>query len=150
MGPLFKLFPGRFTVVGLRVKDCLRDFLCLLLHRHGSLALAVTEVVQLGTTDRAALFHLYLGDTWGVNREHTLYSLAKADTADGEIRIDSRAFAADDDPGVLLDTLFVTFNNAGMNANGIAYLKLDEVGLKLFFFDGGDDAHVRNIGRKVI
>jgi hypothetical protein len=37
-----------------------------------------------------------------------------------------------------------------VDADGIAYLKRDEVGLKLFFFDGGDDAHVRNIGRKVI
>jgi hypothetical protein len=37
-----------------------------------------------------------------------------------------------------------------MDADRIAYLKRDEVGLKLFFFNGGDDAHVRNVGRKVI
>ena len=128
----------------------LRDFLRLLLHGYGSLALAVAEIVQLGAADRTTLLDLELGDTWGMKGKYTLCTFTKADATNGEVGIDARALAADDDACVLLDTLLVTLDDACVNADGVTHLEGDEVGLELLFFDGGDDAHVRNGVRKVV
>lgn len=128
----------------------LSDLLRLLLHGDGGLALAVTEIVQLGTANRSALLDLELGNTGRMKGKHALDTLAEADATHGEVGIDAGALAADDDTCVLLDTLLVTFDDACVNADGITHLERDEVGFELLFFDGGDDAHVRNGGRKVV
>jgi len=85
-----------------------------------------------------------------MKRENTLDTLTEADATDGEVGINASTLAPDHDAGVLLDTLLVTFDDACVDANGITDLELDDIGLELLFFDGGDDAHDRNGGRKLV
>jgi hypothetical protein len=127
----------------------LGDVRRLLLDGHGGLALAVAEIIQLGTADGTTLLDLNLGNSWRMKGEYTLYTLSEADATDREVGVNARSLATDDNAGILLDALLVTFDDTRVNADGITHLKGDEVGLKLLFFDGGDDAHVCIGGRKV-
>ena len=117
------------------------DFRSLLLHRGGCLALAVPEIVQLGTTHRSTLFHLDLGDTGRMDGKHSLDTLTEADATDGEIGIDTGTLATYHDACILLNSFLVTLDDACVDADGIPDLKRCDVGFELFFFDGGDDAH---------
>jgi hypothetical protein len=84
-----------------------------------------------------------------VNREDPLHTLAEADAADGEIRIDTSAFSADHDPRILLDTFFVTLDHACVDTDGIAHVERDDLGFELLFFDGINDAHDWKCGRNL-
>ena len=81
--------------------------------------------------------------------EHTLYALSETDATDRKVGVNARTLATNDNAGILLDALLVTFDDTRVNADGITHLKGDEVGLELLFFDGGDDAHVCIGGRKL-
>lgn len=117
------------------------DFRSLLLHRRGCLALAVTEIVQLGTTHRTAFFHFDLGDTGRMDGKYPLHTLTEADATDSEVSIDAGTLATDHDACILLNSFLVTLDDARVDADGIPDLKRCDVGFELFFFDSGDDAH---------
>jgi len=125
------------------------NFRSLLLHRGGCLALAVPEIVQLGTTHRSSFFHLDLGDTGRMDGKHPFDTLPEADATDSEVGIDTGTLATNHDACILLNSFLVTLDDACVDADGIPHLKLYEVGFELFFFDGGDDAHDGKNGRKL-
>lgn len=113
----------------------------LILDCGGGLALAGTEVVELGAANRPATLDLDFRDTRGVDRENALDTLAVGNTANGEIFIDPRPLPANHDTGINLDALLVAFNDAGVDLDGVSDIERVDVGFELFFFYGADDVH---------
>jgi hypothetical protein len=109
--------------------------------RGRSFALAVTQVIELGPADGTAALDFHLGYAWAVQRENPFHTFAIGHAADGEIRIQSRAFAANHDPGINLDALFVTFDDPGVYADGVPDLKGWGFFFKLFGFDFFEQVH---------
>lgn len=80
-------------------------------------------------------------DAGRVQWKNTFDALTVRNTAHGEVRIDASTFASDHDAGVDLDTLFITFDNAGVDFDGVADLKFFETGFELLAFNLINDAH---------
>ncbi len=106
---------------------------------HCLLALAAAEVVEFGAASGASGLNFDFRDARGVNREHAFHAFAVGDTTDGHGFVDERAFAADYDARVNLNTLLVAFNNAGVNTNGVADVELGYVLFQLLALDFFDD-----------
>ncbi len=101
-------------------------------------ALAAAQVVQLGTTDTAALDDFDLSNTWTMNGEHTLHTFVVRDAANGESLAQATTAISDHDTSEDLDTFLVTFDDSAMNLHGIARTELGEVLLHLLFGNLGD------------
>ncbi len=99
------------------------------------LALAGAEVIQLGSAGRAGLFNLDASDTRGINWEYAFDTFAVRNATDGEGRIQTAAFAADDDALENLDPLLIAFDYAGMHADAVPDRKVVVLGLLLLFLD---------------
>jgi hypothetical protein len=98
----------------------------------GSLA----EVVELRASCFAASDGLYVEDVWGMEREDSLDSLVADDSSDGEVLVDSAAFACDDGAGEYLGADLVAFGYAAVDVNNIAYLEVRDILLEAFAFNG--------------
>jgi len=111
------------------------------LYKESTLANALTEVVKLGAADFATVGDFDLGDTWCVERKDALYTFAVGNLTDGESGIQADTTTCNHETGKDLDTLFVTFLNAAMNLDGVAYVELGDVLLHLLLLDLFDDVH---------
>ena len=118
------------------------------LHEEGALADTVAEVVEFRTADLAFVGHLDLGDTWCVKREYAFDTFAVGDFTNGEGGVDAAAALCDDEACEELDTLFATFDNAAMDLDGVAYVWLDDVFVKLLLFDFFDDVHGGDVAER--
>lgn len=107
----------------------------------GFLALAAAEVVEAGATDFAEADDFNFGDLWGVEREDAFDALAIRDFADGVSGVEAGAFAGDDEAGVDLDTLFVTFDDAAVHFDGVSHTEFWDVRFELLLFEFGNDIH---------
>ena len=107
----------------------------------GFLALAAAEVVEAGATDFAEADDFNFGDLWGVEREDAFDAFAIRDFADGVSGVEAGAFAGDDEAGVDLNTLFVTFDNAAVHFDGVSHTEFWDVRFELLLFEFGNDVH---------
>lgn len=110
------------------------------LNLQGSLADAVTEVMELGAADLAAVDHFDLGDAGGVKGEHTLDTLTVRYLADSEGSVDFGATAGNDQAFENLNTLLAAFDNTAMHLDPVTDVEI-HVLLKLFLFDFINDVH---------
>src|SRR5699024_8301656 len=93
----------------------------------GSLAAALTQIVQLGATDLAAADHHDVIQAGGMQGERALHAYAVGRAADGE-RLAHRTVAAGDDHALKrLQTLAGTFDDLHEHAHGIADAELGNV-----------------------
>ena len=102
-----------------RLSDLLLDL--------SGLAHAVTQVVQLGTTNLAladGLDHSHIGRMQG---EDLLAANAVGDPANRDGLTDAAMLAGNDNAFEHLDTLTRTFLDAHMHTNGVAYLNLGQL-----------------------
>src|SRR6266480_2043682 len=74
-----------------------------------------------------------------MQRKDTLDTFSVRDSAHGECFIESPAFTANDYASKYLDSFFVPFHHAGMNAHAIPDRKRCGVASVLFFLNGIDD-----------
>ncbi len=112
-----------------------------LIHGHGTLTDALAQIMQAGTTDTATLGDFDLGNPGGMQRENTLNTFAVGNFANGEGGVHADALAGDDDACENLDTLLVTFHDAGVDFDAVSGAEFGEVRLKLLLVDLFDDAH---------
>lgn len=99
----------------------------------------VAEVVQLRSANNTVTDDLDAADAGAVVGEGTLNADAVSNVTDGEGLADAATLHFDDDTLEVLQTLFVAFDNFVSNADGVADLKLRQVGSQLFFFQLADD-----------
>ncbi len=95
--------------------------------------------MQAGAADTAGFGHFDLGHFRAVEGENTLNTFAVGDLANGESLVQAAAFAGDDDAGENLDTFLVTFDDSGVNFDGVADIEGRHVLFDLLGFDFGDD-----------
>jgi hypothetical protein len=96
---------------------------------------AATQVVELGAANAAEAGDFDLLDARGVDEEGALDADAVgSNAADGEVLVDSTITATDYDAFEDLDTLAGTFDDLGVDANGIAGPELRDF-LELLSFD---------------
>ena len=96
---------------------------------------AITDVIELRTTDDAMTDYLDTTDGGAVIREGTLNADAVAHTTDGEGLADAAALHLDNDTLEILKTLTGTFDDLNVNADGVADLELGEICAELLFFE---------------
>lgn len=87
----------------------------------------MAQEVQLGAANGPLALDFDFGDPRRVKREHPLDTLAVGNAADGEIGIQSKTLATDHDAGINLDTLFVAFDNACVNFDGVTDLEVSDI-----------------------
>ncbi len=85
---------------------------------------AVTEIVELCTTNDGGTKDFDLRDTRAVDREFTLDALTRDNAADSEGFANAGAATGNDVAIENLDTLFVAFKDLAMHVNAIADFKL--------------------------
>src|SRR5262249_6804079 len=90
----------------------------------GRFADAVAQVVELGAADAASAFYLDLGNARRVNREDALHALALDTAPHREALAHALAAASDHSAGTDLDALLLPFENALVDIDSIADLKL--------------------------
>lgn len=105
------------------------------------LALTAAEVVEASAADFAEANDLDFGNLWGVKRENTFDAFAVGDLADGVSGVEAGTFAGNDETGVDLNPLLVTFDNAAMDFDGISHTELRNVRFELLLFEFGNDVH---------
>jgi hypothetical protein len=115
--------------------------LSLLLDGCGGLSFALAEVVQLCPADFAPALDFDFCNARGVYGEYAFDAFAVTDAANGEVRIQAGALAADDDAAIYLNALLVTFDDPAMNLDRIAYAKLRDILLELLPLDFVNHAH---------
>src|SRR5262249_33056436 len=105
----------------------------------GSFALEIAQVEQLGAPHLAGTHDFHLVHDFGVEREDTFYTLAKADFADGEAAAGTVA-PRNDRALKRLHALFVALFNPDLHADSVAGINFGKVlALQLgskFFHDG--------------
>ena len=105
-----------------------------------------TEVMKTCTADFSSFGDFNLGYFRAVQWEDTLDAFSVGDLADGECLVDAATSAGNNDACKELNTFFVTFDNAGVNFDGIAYIEGCNFFFKLFGVDFVDGiAHVNRI-----
>src|SRR4051812_13155662 len=67
-------------------------------HRSGLFAFTATQVVKLGPTGGALLFHLYFRDPRRMKRKNAFDAFAVRNSSNGERLVESAAFPANHDP----------------------------------------------------
>jgi len=106
---------------------------------HGLLAFAAAQVVETGTTDFAGLRDFDLGNLGAVDRENTFHTFSIRDLTDGESFVQACTFVGNDDAREDLNTLFVAFDNSGMDFHTVTHIEGSDVLLELFRINFGDD-----------
>lgn len=105
------------------------------------LTFTTTEVMKASAADFTSFGHFDLSDLWAVQWENTLDAFSIGDLADSEGFVDAATFAGNDDACKELNTFFITFDNAGVNFDGVAYIEGCNVFLELFGVDFVDGIH---------
>jgi hypothetical protein len=80
--------------------------------------------MEASTTHFTSFGHFDFSDFRAMKRENTLDAFSVGNLADGKRFIDAAAFAGNDNACEELDTFFVTFDNAGVNFDGVAYIAI--------------------------
>ena len=96
---------------------------------------AITDVIELRTTNNAMTNNIDMTDGGAVIGERALNADAVAHTTDGEGPAETAALHLDNDTLKVLKTLTGTFNDLNVYADGIADLKLGKIGTELLFFE---------------
>src|SRR5207342_3155333 len=91
------------------------------------LAATVTQVIELGSPDRASADDLDLLNDWGVKGEGALNADAVADLANGERLADATAGSTDHHPLEDLHAGLVALNDSDVNLQGVAGTELGNV-----------------------
>jgi hypothetical protein len=104
-----------------------------------SLTRALTQVVELTSSNTTAHFHLDLLETWAVERKHTLDAYAVGELPNGErgakpVVVAREACALKD-----LYTLLLTLTDANVDTQGVSSSELGYVLAQLKAFDVLDD-----------
>lgn len=107
----------------------------------GGLTAKVTQVIQFCTANLTAADDVDVIDDGRVQREDTLDADAKADLADCHGLACSAVFACDANALKSLQTLFIAFLNADVNAKRVARLKRRDILFKLCLFDNVQSIH---------
>jgi hypothetical protein len=97
--------------------------------------------MEASTTDFTSFGHFDFSDFRAMQRENTLDAFSVGNLADGKRFVDAAAFAGNDNACEELDTFFVTFDNAGVNFDGVAYIEGCNIFLKLLGVDFVDGIH---------
>ena len=112
----------------------------LLSHRCRFLAFTTAEIIQLRATRATFLLHFHFCDPRRMERKNPFDSLTVRDPAHGERFVESAPFAANHNASEYLDSFFVSFDDARMNAYAIADRKRRQIAFLLFFVDYFDNA----------
>jgi hypothetical protein len=100
------------------------------------LAGPVTQIIELGSPGLAASDRLDIDDIGRVQRKDSFNAFVIDDTTDGEVFVNTPAFAGDDRAGKYLRSLFVAFCNTAMNLYDITYLEVRDLVLETFALNG--------------
>src|ERR1051326_461476 len=100
------------------------------------LTFAGAQIIQPGAANTPLLLHLDLRDARRVQRKNSLHTFTVGDSAHSKCFIQPSAFAPNYDSAKYLDSLFVAFYHAGLNANGVAHLKRVGAIFLLLFLKG--------------
>src|SRR4029077_14175938 len=107
----------------------------------GRLPLSLAKIIQLGATDFTFSLNLNFGDSRRVNWEDALDAFPVAYPPNGKVCVQPSAFAANHNPTVNLDTLFVPLDDPRVYPDGVSHLKLRDIFLELLALNFSDDAH---------
>lgn len=99
------------------------------------LANTIPEEIELGPSDLMRRLDFDVTNPGGVQREFSLHTLARHRTADREHFPAATAAAGDNPAGEDLDSLFFTFQDAGMHIDHVTYFELGYLVLQVPFFD---------------
>jgi hypothetical protein len=101
----------------------------------GCLTNALTQVVQLGTTDFTTTHNFDVGDAGRVEQEHALYADTLEYATHGNGFVNATVAHGDNGAFVGLDALFTTLLDHNTNPNRVAYIEDGQVGFELLGFD---------------
>lgn len=106
----------------------------------GALAEASAQIVELRTTDFAAMLDFDFVDAGRMEGEYALNTFAIGNPANGETSLDAgAAFAGNDNASENLDAFFFTFHDLGVDFDGISHGKGGYFFFKLLSADFGND-----------
>ena len=105
----------------------------------GSLALTITQIVQLGTANLTAADHFDMVHTGRIDRESTFNANAVGHPANRKCFTDTAVALRDNSAFESLQTFTVAFNNLDPYAYGVTDIELRQIAANLFCFDGTDN-----------
>jgi len=138
--PLKTLGLGLAFVFGLASRHQINDGLSLnrerltlfALAEAGGFTLQLTEIVEFGAPDAARAHDIDMIDDGGMQRENALYTLPKADFANGDGFAQAGVLAGDHGSFESLQAFFVAFLNLDVDTDGIAGTKRRSLGPIVF------------------
>jgi len=99
------------------------------------LARPVAQVIELGAPGFAASNRLDIEHIGRMQRKNPLDSLVGDYPPNGEVLVNTPAFAGDYSAGKDLRSLFVALSDPAMDLDDIAYLEVRDLALKTFAFN---------------
>ncbi len=100
------------------------------------LACLTTQIIELSSPGLAASDRLDIDDVRRVQGENPFDALVSSESPDGEVFVNTPAFAGNDRAGEYLRSLFVALFNTAVDLDDIAYLEMRDIVLETLALNG--------------